>query len=827
MGTILKLALVLIILLLLTSIVAVAACPSGQCFVTTGGSGSTCSSGTPGTLQNCIGIAVAGDTVNVAAGTYNVNPGNGGGTGIFNSNSGSSGNPITITSTTPLGAIINENNSCTAGNCNDIIWEEDGNWLVIQGFKIMGHARIGLLTIGNHNVIKQNWVTALSGIDDSCNTGTAAIDDGYTGTTGSTTIDANLVTSIGDQTTASCAAGIYVQKNNDIVENNIIGHMHGGVGIQTWHAGTAATFINNTVFNTGEGISIGCGDAGCTSSNNNVVRNNIVMGNAVGIAASGTFGITGGTCTTYDHNIVYNNTTNYQNNSTGLTGAGNMQGCAGAGTGDKTTNPTMINYQSDGTGNYQAAGISSPQVDAGSSSLAPNHDFALNARSDVPGTNPDIGAYELNTVPPPSTPPTQANLWVGASGSCTRSSTLVSYNAATSCVSIQAAITKAFGGDTVLILNGTYGAQTINANQPASTVSVWAQTYGSVLLTGGLTVDVDHIHIIGVTEANGASDSSGGLTIINGTSTSWTDIVVDGFHGKNAFIAATGVTVKNSEFGNWSACSGYVAPSTCTGDCAIEDGFRFWSWGPGSTLQPANDTILDSSIHDVSGGSGGNCGGGAGVPHVDAIQVYSGGTNITIDGVIFYNNATSAIQAGGGTLSNWTIQNNYFGQTTCCNNIVWGQATTSGSLIIRNNTFVNTNGYAVVNDGSASGAYTLDYTNNLWLSSAPSSGSAVQAITGSNNVFPVSGGSTYGTSATRCAPTYTSGGVPASGNGYNQAIASSDTCVQDKGTASDYAPTDIAGTTRFLGTAPDVGPFEVTGAAPPTNCRATLAHVGP
>ena len=404
-----------------------------------------------------------------------------------------------------------------------------------------------------------------------------------------------------------------------------------------------------------------------------------------------------------------------------------------------------------------------------------------------------------------TTTPTSANLWVGASGSCTRAASAAAYNSATSCSSMQAALSAASGGDTVLILNGTYAGQTLSSGK-STTVSFYAQTYGKVLLTGGLSINTDKVHVVGVTEASGASDSAGGLTIQDSSSTAWTDVLVDGFHGKNAFIAASGVTVKNSEFGNWSACSGYTPSSgSCTGNCAIEDGFRFWSWGPGSATAPSNDKIIDSSIHDVSAPPDGVCGGGAGPPHVDAIQVYSGGSNITIDGVKFYGNATSALQSGGGALSNWTIQNNYFGPTTCCNNLVWGQASCSGSLIVRNNVIANGNAYGVVNNVSCSGSPTYDFSSNIVLASTAAC-LASGSVSGGYNVYATSGGATCGSNVKKCTPAWLNG-VPSAANGYDVRIASTDTCAKGAGNPADYAATDMLGNPR---TAPDAGAFAIS-----------------
>jgi hypothetical protein len=400
---------------------------------------------------------------------------------------------------------------------------------------------------------------------------------------------------------------------------------------------------------------------------------------------------------------------------------------------------------------------------------------------------------------------------------------------------MQAAQNAAQGGDTVVVRNGTYVAQTLNSGQKSSTVNYQAQTNGSVFVAA-LTIFIDKVHVTGIV-GSGSGETRGGLDIEDRTSTAFTDVLVDcantmeswsGGGYKNLFTAAPHVTVQHCDFGGWNACTGYISGSGCKAgsNCEIEDGTRFWSWGPGNTSTPDSDSLLGNIIHDVTAPPDGACGGGAGVPHVDALQVYSGGTNITVSGNKFYGNATSAVQAGGGSLSNWTVENNYFGATTCCNNLVWGQASVSGSYIVRNNTNANPNGYLVVNNASASGATTYDFSSNLNIA-APTVCTAVGSVTGGNNVFPSSGGATCGSNVKRCNPTFLNG-IPSASNGYDIRLSPSDTCAIGAGNSSDFASIDIFGTARPQGSGIDAGAYELSNGAsqqpnPPTGLTAA-AH---
>ncbi|GEM_PF-2910475 len=441
--------------------------------------------------------------------------------------------------------------------------------------------------------------------------------------------------------------------------------------------------------------------------------------------------------------------------------------------------------------------------------------------------------------------PTAGNLWVGAKGSCTRSATPVAYNAATACGSMQAAQTAAQGGDTVIILDGTYSNQTISSGQKTSAVSYYAQTpsscygnpakattcTGTVLLGSGnatglanqtvLEIDIDHVHVYGVV-SNGSGEGRGALAI--GVGTAGTDVIVSGFGGKNAWIPSDGVTVENSEFGGFNACIGFTPGTGCASNsnCAIEDVFRFWGMG---SAAPQNDKLLNSAIHDLSAPPDGVCGSSNLEPHADLMQVYqSSGTaqNIVVDGNLFYNaNGDSNMQWGGGGLQNITIQNNYFGNAQCCNGIAFGQASPCSGLIVRNNV-IDWVGYDIINNGSCSGS--IDISNNIILHPLPT-GCLVSGgtVTGGNNIFPP-GSPTCGSSVKTCTPNWLNG-PPSSANGFDLRLSSSDACAKGAGNTTDFAPTDFYGTLRSSSSV-DIGAFQTSSGsasvAPPTNLAAIV-----
>jgi len=394
---------------------------------------------------------------------------------------------------------------------------------------------------------------------------------------------------------------------------------------------------------------------------------------------------------------------------------------------------------------------------------------------------------------------TKANLWVSTSGgSCTRSATAAAYIDGQACSSMQAAQNAAQAGDTVIIKNGTYPGQSLSSGQKSSAVSYLAETSGQVLLTGDLSIGIDHLHVTGVISAGG-HNTRHKLDISDSTTTQWTDVLVDGFRGSSLWVSASGVTVQNSEFGDADACT----------QGGTEDATRLWS---GSFGNPTNFKFLHNVVHDWTESTP-QCNG----MHVDGFQVYAGASNVLFDGNTFYNNATSNLMTEGISGS-WVIQNNYFGRPIeDGNNLVVGRGDCSG-VVIQNNVI---QWFTANNEVSCSnGLPTI--RSNVFVSAVTACN--VTGGTFDHNIFAGSGGITCGSSAKSCSPAWQNG-APSSSNGYDIRLSSSDTCAKDSGNSVSFPSKDFYGTTRAQGAAPDAGPYEVpaaSGSAPaaPTSLQA-------
>jgi hypothetical protein len=165
--------------------------------------------------------------------------------------------------------------------------------------------------------------------------------------------------------------GIYIASGGDYVANNIVSGV-AAIGIQQEHQANSSIIVNNTVFNSEYGISVG--NTQDSTSYNNYVANNIVVHNYYGIYEFNM--LTGPNY--YTDNLVYANTVNWSVNTATPTGS-------------VTADPAFVNYQANGSGDYHLQSTS-PAINKGIATNAPSTDFDGVSRPQ--GGAYDIGAYE-------------------------------------------------------------------------------------------------------------------------------------------------------------------------------------------------------------------------------------------------------------------------------------------------------------------------------------------------------------------------------------------------------------------------------------------------
>jgi parallel beta-helix repeat protein len=331
--------------------------------------------------------ASAGDTVQVAAGTYGYDSG-----APQFTKSGAAGKYITLTCAT-RGACKIQNSS--TGNTTVI--EIDSNYFMFDGFEVTNTSaagnNMGIYVTSSFVNVTRNKIHHIE-IDCSRSGG-----GGIVTTSGTPvhdlTMDSNLVYDIGwpDGGSPKCPSstvqtdGILAETPGAgiVITNNIVYHVSGGWGIgaggRSGQNSAPIVISNNLVFsNSNGGIIITNGGDYST------VTNNIVLNNGVVAAQCGIH-----TIWAADNHILEANNDVYGNAGGDYCSAGQpiQQNNISV---DPASGNTFVNWKADGSGDYhQKAG--SPTINNGFPSAgAPQIDFDRNPRPQ--GAAYDIGAYE-------------------------------------------------------------------------------------------------------------------------------------------------------------------------------------------------------------------------------------------------------------------------------------------------------------------------------------------------------------------------------------------------------------------------------------------------
>ena len=348
------------------------------------------------TLQKATKVVRPGDTVLVASGTYNIDDV---GNPWKNTTSGRAGDPITFMSYQRWGAKLVATGMGASGHD---VFENRGDYVQIIGFDITGNSTtsggIENFVSGPGTVIANNRVHDISGANCTTNGGDGILDEWYAwgqrvfrNPTGGALITGNLVFNVGPAPgTCYTVQGIYIANPNDTVSNNIVYNVTAD-GISLWHGATRATIVNNLVFNTNSGITVGAGDAGELVPNDFTnVFNNIVLNTNYGILeyCYDSDPTCTGTHNLYDSNIVDSTTVAHPwQLRNGLTPTHWVNATASA---------TFERWAADGSGDYHLK-AGSPAIGAANSLGLPSTDFDNERRPTAAGALQDIGPYMWRT----------------------------------------------------------------------------------------------------------------------------------------------------------------------------------------------------------------------------------------------------------------------------------------------------------------------------------------------------------------------------------------------------------------------------------------------
>jgi fibronectin type III domain protein len=364
-----------------------------------------------------------------------------------------------------------------------------------------------------------------------------------------------------------------------------------------------------------------------------------------------------------------------------------------------------------------------------------------------------------------------ASVFVSTSGT---DSTCVRGDATKPCKTFDKAFAVASCGDTVSVAAGTYAGQGVSAAKSCTAATpVTFTPSGSVSFTGNVSANSSYITFDGFTFANTYSVSQGASYVT--------------FHNvsaPHAFILGSHVLIQGGQIGPNNNCQ--------TG---WEDGLQIWDNGSVSASFVTVDGVI---FHDVTD-NGNECAGfpNSGV-HTDCIQML-GPNNVTIQNSVFYNCATSGIIARPYTtpLHDITIQNNMIGLiiTPGAPINLGGSGDTCNNVLVRYNTILD---YPSLICGGAGSSGNIA-TGNIF--------AGYYSQTGFANSYNVSIDTTpTGPGSKQCSPTFANPAGEATGDYH---LSTSDTCAKNAGNPGNYPASDIDGTSRPRGTAPDAGAHEV------------------
>ncbi|MBS1801638.1 MAG: hypothetical protein JSS95_17645 [Acidobacteria bacterium] len=379
----------------LTVAAAAAPNPSGaNYYVSPSGSNSgSCTQSSPcATPDYAFNRASPGETVQVAAGTYDY-----GSSAAQFTKSGSAGKYITVTCATRGACKIQ--NSVT-GNSTVVVL--GGSYITFDGFEVTNTSsagnNLGLYVTTSYVNITRNTI---HGIQTDCGSnGGGGIQIAGSGSSNSDlnhiTIDSNLIYDINYRNGSPKCTSSTVQSDGILVEtagtanvvtNNIVHHTSGGWGILVGNSNATNNNVNslisnNTVFSTTGGIIVMSGNG--TTISNNIVANTGQQTSRCGITAPP------GVSITYLNNDLWNNA---GGNYCLQWGTSNQSVHSNDISLDPALGTTFVNWQADGSGDYHLK-PGSPAIDAGNSTVGPppTADFDGNPRPK--GARHDIGAYE-------------------------------------------------------------------------------------------------------------------------------------------------------------------------------------------------------------------------------------------------------------------------------------------------------------------------------------------------------------------------------------------------------------------------------------------------
>ncbi|MBE2198859.1 MAG: hypothetical protein IAE79_09630 [Anaerolinea sp.] len=644
----LLLVLITVLPLLLIGVARAAPQLATRYVATTGTDSGNCSSpATPcATIQYAHNQATAGDTIQIAAGTY-------------------------------VGSVIlNRSIILQGAGAETTVVDGNGNESAVQLFDTASSLTIRRLTIRNGGAygISSGGTTLIEESIIRDNQPPAGNHGSGVRVWGPTTIRHTSIYA----NTGLYGGGIYVSSpltvTHSVIYGNVVGQNGGGVHL----GGGAVVLLENSTISgnqsaaAGGGIYLGAPGAQLTLRNVTLTANVASGSNTVGGISSAN-----GTTITLYQSIIANNSGDHECSQ--FNGAwqslgyniGSDSTCHLTATGDQpNTNPLLISLADNGGDTLtHALAAGSPAIDTGNNADCPATDQRERIRPyDGDGDSTptcDIGAFESGSTDTP--PPPQSTRYVATTGNDSGNTCL---NQASPCATIQYAINQAFGSETVQIAAGTYTEilsidkdLTLQGADAATTIVDGNQAGRVIQMAFVPAYDVT-IRNLSLRNGKGGILASSGALVVENCRIYENDATGEGYDdGGGLYLWGAAVVSNTAVYHNSGQYGGGIyatQPLTVTGSAIFGNSASESGGGISAAINSGGDVIVQNST--ISGNQAVSNGGGI---HVDG-----SGTQLLLQHVTVAHNQISAANSTAGvfagsasvTLRNSLIADNTGGQ---------------------------------------------------------------------------------------------------------------------------------------------------------------------
>lgn len=440
---------------------------------------------------------------------------------------------------------------------------------------------------------------------------------------------------------------------HSVIYNNVVEQAGGGIHL---NSGAAVLIENSTISGNQSAASGGGINLGASGTTLDLRHVTITANQAGGSNTAGGIGSASGTTIHLQQSIIANNIGDHQCsqfNGTWQSLGYNLASdgtCQLTGTGDLPNSNPLLGPLADNGGDTltHAIGPTSPALDAGDNATCLATDQRGRVRPyDGDGDSTatcDIGAYEYGSTDTP--PPPQDTRYVATTGTDSGNNCL---NQASPCRTIQHGINQAFSGETVQIAAGTYAENlTVAKNvtlQGADAATTFIDGSGGAARVIGMSYNPFYnvvIRNLSIHSGQGGIRASGGTLLLENSRIYSNDASNEGFDEGGGLYLWGPTTIRNSNiFSNTGQYGGGIyaqAPLTVTNSAIYANTASESGGGLAISISGGGSVAIQNST--ISGNASESMGGG--------IHVGSNSTQLLLQHVTIAHNRINASNSVAG-----------------------------------------------------------------------------------------------------------------------------------------------------------------------------------